>query len=121
MNSARWLLIVLLLWLGATIWSNALEPSKTSLLPANAITGSSEASAGDINELADPNLATAADVKKAIGWAGILVKALIFDYAWFDGWVIGAILRGICIIFSIAGLYFVLDILWKVRSVMFGG
>jgi len=120
MHSARWLLIILLLWLGATIWSNALEPAKTDLLPASVAAESSEASAGGIKGLADPSLASASGVTKVLGWAGNVWKALIFDYAWFDGWIIGAILRTICIIFSIAGLYFIFDLIWKVRSMLLG-
>lgn len=117
MNSARWLLIVLLLWIGATIWSNALEPAKADLLPADV---ASVVTIGTQDTLADPSMATGVTVVKAISWAGSIWKALIFDYAWFDGWVIGAILRAICICFSIAGLYFIFDLIWKVRSIVFG-
>lgn len=112
---------VLVFWLLATLWSNALEPSKTELLPGSVAAESGEASSSTFKSLDNPSLVTASGVALAIwSWVGIFAKALTFDYAWFDGWTIGTILRIICIIFSVASLWYLADLIWKIRSMLLG-
>jgi hypothetical protein len=78
---------------------------------------------GTINEMnaSGSEVASPSGVTKAWDWVKTIFKALAFDYAWFQGWIIGSILRAICIFFSIASIYLILDLLWKVRSIIFGG
>jgi len=112
MTSARWLFLILVLWLGATLWSNALEPATTDLVPSD-ISGAAYA-------LSDSSLATPAGLVKIWDWVTTLWKALIFDYAWCStGYLV--IFRIILIFFSVAGIYFIADIIWKVRSIVLGG
>ncbi len=113
MSGARWLFVILIFWLGATIWCNALEPAKTELVP-------SELSLGAVQGMADPILTTApgAVLVKITPWITKFWKALIFDYGIFTGWLV--ILRIICILFTVASLYYIADIIWKIRSILLG-
>lgn len=110
MNTPKWLFFVLVFWLLATLWSNALEPSKAELLPSD-ISSTSET-------MSDPSLTSAPGLVKIPSWVSNLWKALIFDYAWFTGYLF--ILRIICIFFTVAGLYCIADIIWKIRSILLG-
>lgn len=120
MTSARWLFVILILWIGATIWSKSLEPAETELLPSEIITTIVGDKTTNEPGLSNSNLATSAGLVKIWDWAEAVWKALVFDYAWFDGWVIGTILRIICMAFTVAGLYFIADIIWKIRSILLG-
>jgi hypothetical protein len=118
MDSARWLFVVLFFWLGATLWCNLLEPAKADLVPSEITTAASSNSTS--GGLADASLATPTGwATKVWGWITILWKALTFDYGIFTGYLF--ILRIICIFFSVAGLYFIADIAWKIRSIALGG
>lgn len=103
MTSPRWLFVALILWILASLWSNALEPAETELLSSD-ITGT-------IEGMGDPSLASAGGAAKVWSWVTNIWKALVFDYAWFEGWAIGTILRVICIVFTIASLYFIADLI----------
>lgn len=113
MNTPKWLFFVLVFWVGATLWCNALEPSTTSLIP-----GSVMATVEGEDSMQDPSLTTAAGVTKIWDWVGNIWKALTFDYGIFESWL--NIIRIICVLFSIASLYFIADIIWKIRSILLG-
>jgi len=110
MNTPRWMFFVLTFWILATIWCNALEPTKTDLLSTD-ITGS-------VESMRDTSLASASGFTTVWAWVQNIWKALTFDYAIFTGWLV--ILRYICIAFTVASLYFIIDMIWKVRTMLFG-
>jgi hypothetical protein len=112
MSTPKWLFFVLLLWLFATIWSNALEPAQADLIPSSM--------SGNISSMSDPSLVTATGTVRVWDWVANIWKALTFDYAWFDGWIIGTILRIICVLLTIASIYFIADMIWKIRSILLG-
>ena len=112
MNTPKWLFTVLLLWILATIWSNSLEPAQTQLISSD-ISSAIQGEEG----LQDPSLMSASGVTKIPVWIKNVWKALSFDYAWFDGWTIGMILRMVCVLFTIASLYVIGDLvimIWRV-------
>ncbi len=109
MNNPRWVFTVLLVWLFATMFSNALEPTAPYLL--------SPSVSGDISLLNNPSLASASGASLVGDWVGNIWKALSFDYSFFTGWLV--ILRFICVIFSIAGLFYIVEIFVAVGRVIY--
>jgi hypothetical protein len=111
-NTPAWLFFALAFWIGATLWCNSLEPAKTELYPetvAQTIEGE--------NSIRDTSVLTPS-VSTATRWAGNVWKALSFDYVVFDNDnTVMQILHALCIIFTIASLWFIADLIimvWRV-------
>lgn len=117
MNTPKWLFFVLVFWVGATMWCNALEPAQPALMPASMATVLGDPAVEGAGGLSNPSLASAAGGELAKGWVDNLWKALSFDYGIFTGWL--AIIRAVCIIFSIASLYFIVDLLVAVGRAIY--
>lgn len=108
MNTPKWLFFVLVFWIMATLWCNALEPAATYLIPASA--------SSTVRAMGDLNTATASGGINIGSWIGNIWKALSFDYGIFTGSWLG-IIRVICCIFTAASLYLVADLIiavWRV-------
>ncbi|MCJ7805217.1 hypothetical protein MUP46_01055 [Patescibacteria group bacterium] len=118
MNTPKWLFFVLVFWIGATMWCNALEPAQPALMPASMSAALGDPAVEGTGGLSDPGLASASGVTMVWNVVKDIWKALSFDYGIFTGWLV--ILRAICIVFSIASLYFLIDIIWKVRTMLLG-
>ncbi len=113
MSTPKWLFFVLVFWVLATLWCNALEPATPSLL--------SSSMSSSIQSMNDPSLASASGGTKIMDWIGNIWKALSFDYGIFEGWL--AIVRIICVLFTIGSLYLIADLIimiWRVIWAVLG-
>ena len=113
MNAPSWLFFALVFWVLATVWCNSLEPAVAELVPENVAT-TIQGEGG----LRDPSLTTPTGATRAWSWAKNIWRALTFDYAIFDNDnIVMQILRILCIIFTVASLWFIGELIimvWRV-------
>jgi len=110
MSTPSWLFIVLVIWIGATMWFAAFEPAQTELLPSETATS--------ISGIKDPDIVSEKGISKAKGIVESIWTALTFDYVILDeGYM--RIIRYIGWIFSIASLYLLADLVIMVLRVAY--